>query len=53
MEKNKINCCMKCDHKWKQRRKKKPKKCPSCTNPNWDKRSNKDLVDLIVGNSFL
>jgi hypothetical protein len=52
MEKEKINCCVKCDHGWKQRGKKKPKKCPSCTSPNWDKRTNQDLINLIVGDSF-
>ena len=52
MEKEKILFCVKCEHEWKQRGKKKPKKCPSCNNPNWNKRNNKDLVGLIVGDCF-
>ena len=47
-EKMKLDC-MKCGHKWKQRGKKKPKKCPCCFNPNWNKRSTKDLANLILG----
>jgi rubrerythrin len=49
-KKIKINRCVKCNHNWKQRGKKKPKKCPSCTSPNWDKMNEKDLISLIVGN---
>ena len=41
--------CVKCEHEWKQRGKKKPKCCPSCHNPNWDKRDVKDLASLILG----
>lgn len=41
--------CIKCHHRWKQRGKKIPKKCPSCWNPNWNKMNEKDLVGLIVG----
>jgi rubrerythrin len=44
----KINYCLKCGHKWKQRGKDIPKKCPICTNPNWNKRNNDDLVSLII-----
>ena len=49
MKKGKFNCGVKCNHEWKQRRKKKPKQCPSCHNPKWDTRTNKDLINLIVG----
>jgi rubrerythrin len=52
MEKEKILFCVKCEHEWKQRGKKKPKQCPSCHSPNWNKRNNKDLVELIVGDCF-
>lgn len=41
--------CVKCNHKWPQRGKKKPKKCPCCNNPNWNKMDAKDLVKLIIG----
>jgi len=46
---NKNTYCMKCEHRWRQRGKKKPKKCPRCNNPNWDKRKAKDLANLILG----
>ena len=46
---DRINCCVKCRHIWKQRGKKIPKKCPSCTSPNWNRRSDKSIVGLIVG----
>lgn len=45
----KHNQCCKCNHKWKQRGKKSPKKCPSCTSPNWNKMSNSQMIGLIVG----
>jgi hypothetical protein len=45
----KINYCLKCNHKWKQRGSDKPKKCPCCTNPNWNRRSSKEIIDYIVG----
>jgi hypothetical protein len=45
---NNINQCIKCNHKWKQRGKNIPKQCPRCHNPNWNKRSNKDLIRLII-----
>jgi hypothetical protein len=44
-----INQCVKCNHKWKQRRKRKPKYCPFCHNPNWNKLTGNDLINLIVG----
>ena len=40
--------CGKCGHTWKQRGKNIPKKCPSCTNPNWNKRSIKDILKIII-----
>jgi rubrerythrin len=50
---NKINnqtCrCLKCGYRWKQRGKNTPKKCPICTNPNWNKRSTREIINLIVG----
>ena len=52
MEKEKINCCVKCGHKMKQRGKRKPKVCSLCKSPNWDKRNLKDLVRLIVGETY-
>jgi len=48
MEKIKTNHCWKCNHRWEQRVK-IPKVCPSCKNPNWDKKNNKEIVKLIVG----
>ncbi len=48
-KKCKENKCIKCEHRWKQRGKKKPKTCPSCNNPNWNKINDKELVGLIVG----
>ncbi len=47
-EKKELNC-IKCNHKWKQRRKKHPKYCPSCHSPNWNKRNAEDLASLILG----
>lgn len=44
-----INQCIKCKHKWKQRRKVKPKVCPICKNPNWSKKNSKEIMNLIVG----
>lgn len=50
MKRKKIDLhCMKCKHDWKQRGKKKPKKCPCCNNPNWNKRDAKNLAVLILG----
>ena len=43
--------CVKCDHRWKQRGKKKPKQCPSCHSSNWNRMNEKDLISLIVGES--
>ena len=45
----KILCCVKCKHKWKQRGGEKPRHCPSCKNPNWNKRSVKEMIGYIVG----
>ena len=47
-EKKKL-ICIKCEHIWEQRRKKKPKYCPKCHNPNWDKRNAEDFASLILG----
>jgi predicted nucleic acid-binding Zn-ribbon protein len=47
MKQEKINKCIKCGHSWKQRGKILPKKCPCCTNPNWNKFTNDDLMYLI------
>jgi len=44
-----INQCVKCKRRWEQRSDKKPKQCPYCHNPNWDKISSKDLISFIVG----
>jgi Zn finger protein HypA/HybF involved in hydrogenase expression len=50
MEEEKIYFhCTKCHHDWKQRGKKKPKRCPCCKNPNWDIRNVKDLARLMFG----
>lgn len=43
-----INLCLKCGHKWKQRGKFISKKCPLCTNPNWNKRKLDDILNLII-----
>ncbi len=48
-KKCKENHCIKCKHSWKQRGKKKPKKCPRCWNPNWSKINHSELAGLIVG----
>jgi rubrerythrin len=45
----KINYCMRCGHKWKQRGSDKPRNCPCCKNPNWNRRSAKEIIDYIVG----
>lgn len=47
-ESNELHC-IKCKHDWKQRGKKKPKYCPCCHNPNWNKRDAGDFADLILG----
>jgi predicted RNA-binding Zn-ribbon protein involved in translation (DUF1610 family) len=52
MEKKKINVCVKCGHRWKQRGKRKSKYCPSCHNPNWKERNQKEIIKLIVGDFF-
>jgi len=49
MDKIKYNQCCRCGHKWKQRKKRKPKICPLCKNPNWNKISYKKLINFIVG----
>ena len=49
MKKNKENNCIKCNHKWKQRGKKKPNICHCCKNPNWNKINHIELGELIVG----
>lgn len=41
--------CLKCGHTWKQRGKNPPKKCPSCTNPNWNKRDSKYFEKILLG----
>ena len=40
--------CLRCGHKWNQRGKKKPKKCPSCTNPNWNKKKANEMLKIIL-----
>lgn len=47
-----MNKCIKCNHIWENRRKKKPKVCPRCKNPNWNKINNKEMVNLIIGNLY-
>ena len=44
----KINYCLKCKHKWTQRGDKTPKKCPLCTNPNWNRRDAKEIIDYLI-----
>jgi rubrerythrin len=44
---NKLKC-VKCGHSWNQRGSDKPKKCPCCTNPNWNKRNAKELIGLML-----
>lgn len=29
--------CLRCDHKWSPRRPEKPRICPKCKSPYWDK----------------
>lgn len=41
--------CLKCNHQWIQRGKNKPKKCPCCNNPNWNKRNARNIAKLILG----
>ena len=45
---DKLNC-LKCGHKWKKRGKLMPKYCPLCHNPNWNLKSHKDLIELMMG----
>ena len=40
--------CLKCGHSWKQRGKTLPKKCPCCTNPNWNIKTNKNIIDFLI-----
>ena len=47
-----MNKCIKCNHGWIQRRKKLPKVCPRCKNPNWNKRNSYELMNLIIGDSL-
>lgn len=43
-----MHYCVKCKHEWKGRKQKKPKLCPSCHSPNWEKSSEKDFVSLLI-----
>jgi len=40
--------CKKCGHKWFPRSEKKPKYCPKCCNPNWNKASKKEIEDMLM-----
>jgi Zn finger protein HypA/HybF involved in hydrogenase expression len=40
--------CKRCNHKWKQRKKKKPKYCPSCHSPNWDIPTAKNYISFLI-----
>jgi predicted Zn-ribbon and HTH transcriptional regulator len=35
------NKCFRCKHKWVQREKEKPRICPKCKSPYWDKEKTK------------
>jgi hypothetical protein len=39
--------CFKCNYGWKSI-KKKPKLCPRCHSPNWNRKSMKSFVDFIL-----
>lgn len=40
--------CLKCNTVWESR-KRNPKFCPYCKNPNWNKRSKKvNIIDRII-----
>lgn len=40
--------CKRCGHSWKSCKKKLPKRCPLCKNPNWNKENIADIINLIV-----
>jgi len=46
-KKNKKLECLRCGNIWNQRFKTKPKRCPICKNPNWNKKKIKDFVDFL------
>jgi rubrerythrin len=46
---NKILRCLRCNYNWKRRGKKIPKFCPSCHNPNWNKKKDMDIISFITG----
>ena len=45
MEKKLI--CRKCKHEWTQRGCEKPKVCPSCKNPNWNKVYAEEFISML------
>ncbi len=45
-----MNECIKCSYRWLQRGNKKPKTCPRCRNPNWNRKKSKDIIKCLVGN---
>jgi predicted Zn-ribbon and HTH transcriptional regulator len=42
-----INECCKCKHRWKQRGKNKPKKCPICKSIKWNEKENKRTTNIL------
>ena len=40
-----MNHCLKCPHKWEQRKVGRPDQCPRCKNPKWDKPKSKHDVE--------
>ena len=45
--------CQRCHHFWKSRKKEKPKICPNCKSPYWEKPSKKISKDFFITNNKL
>lgn len=43
--------CKRCGGTWVPRQDKKPKRCPQCTNPYWDKDRVRNIKTLANGNA--
>jgi DNA-directed RNA polymerase subunit RPC12/RpoP len=40
--------CYRCSHQWSPRKKKKPRVCPHCKSPYWDRPRQKDIIKYII-----
>lgn len=47
MEQNKNYKCMRCGYCWKAKVK-RPKRCPVCHSKYWNKKTAKEMMDLIL-----